>query len=846
MAKDDYAIVVGISKYPGLGAPPAEPADLQASEIDAREVYAWLIDPAGGAVPTNNIRLICTSDFAGQSGEPERGRIRQAFSWLLTQVNTGSGGRRLYVYMSGHGFSPSRYRGALYVANATPNDPLNTNTSGWLEWFQDNGYFKEFVLWMDCCMDRQFSVPVDTVFQSTGTFQPAGPTFIGFAATRPLKTVERPIADDGGNVHGIFTWTLLKGLKGGAVDADSKITARSLGDYLINGMAKFLTPADSQNPNVTKEPEIVRADRALIFAQGQPKQLSPVTLKFPAGALNKQAILWGGTPPKAETFTAPAEVTVRHLPIGLYIIEVPDLNLRHGFEVTGNESSLIEVSTFGTPVVEAQPEDIFVLTVRPNQVAAEIFLINQQLGKQAQSRRVLAVGFPFGLYKVKIRIGRNITESIIFLDGDIELQGLGQNGLAPGAVLYDFAAQVEMAQPEVASAAPLPGSLLSHEFHTAALDAMAQPAIRTIGALESMSPTAAEIQIMARVWSGRQPTLKQVRPWQYTELLDAEGAVLSRLSELPVQSQEGDPFVTQQLPVSPGTYFLRHRLGDGRVLECALTVPPGWTVQAFLLAVAAGQNETPASPQALQLNRYTILMKQVGQRSTDTNLDQVLETARLALIDERRILNKELEALLLGKFENPMAGILGAHLILLEEERRPGEPSRRLKMLDEVIGNLRGLVGDSHPDVEALSLRCPTSSLRAAKPFRTPPIFDRSWRLIVEACQTHPELLPDDLWNRVHASIPVSGYLLWCSDQKSKEAHQRQLAQWVKDATSDELEMAANLQDEPAGGFERVAAPKAEIRAELSTTVMSDLARQLRVPPAAFRSLLERVKQGRE
>jgi hypothetical protein len=845
MAKDDYAIVVGISKYPGLGGP-AEPADLEASEIDAREVYAWLIDPAGGAVPKGNIQLLCTSDFQGQSPEPERERIRQAFRWLLKQVETAPGGRRLYLYMSGHGFSPSRYRGALYVANATPDDPLNTNTSGWLEWFQDNGYFKEFVLWMDCCMDRQFSVPVDTVFQPTGTFQPAGPTFIGFAATRPLKTVERPIPADGGRIHGIFTWTLLRGLKGDAVDAAGQITARSLGDYLINGMGKFLTPADSQNPNITKEPEIVRADRALIFAEGQQQQRSPVTLQFPPGAVNQQAILWRDIPPKGQTFTIVAQKSVHDLTVGLYVIEVPDLNLRHGFEVTGTEGSLVEVNTQGTRVVEAQPEETFVLTVMPNQMAAEIFLINQQLSKQAQSRRILAAAFPFGIYKVKIRIGRSITESIIFLDGDIELQVAGQDSSAPDAVLSDLAAQVNMSQPVVASAAPLPGSSLSHEFHTLALDAMAQPASPTNGAIGSVSPTTAEIQIMARVWSGRQPTLKQVRPWQHTELLDAEGGVLSRLIDLPAQSDEGDPFVTQQLAVSPGTYFLRHRLGDGRVLECALTVPSGWTVQAFLLAVAAGENETPTPPEALQLNRYTILMKPVGQRSTDTNLDQVLETARLALIDERRILNKELETLLLGKFENPMAGILGAHLLLLEEERRPGGPSRRFKMLDEVIGNLRRLVGDSHPDVEALSLRCPTSSLRAAKPFRMPPIFDRSWRLIVEASQTHPELLPDELWNRVHASIPVSGYLLWCSDQKSKEAHQRQLAKWVKDATSTELEMAANSQGEPGSGLEAMAAPKVQRRAKLSTKTMSELARQLRVPPGSFRSLLKEVNLGRE
>ena len=86
MAADDYAIVVGITKYPGLGISPDDPADLKGSERDALEVANWLKAKDGGDLPDDrdHINLICTSDFRGEptatKGEPAAiaRRIRRA------------------------------------------------------------------------------------------------------------------------------------------------------------------------------------------------------------------------------------------------------------------------------------------------------------------------------------------------------------------------------------------------------------------------------------------------------------------------------------------------------------------------------------------------------------------------------------------------------------------------------------------------------------------------------------------------------------------------------------------------------------------------------------------------
>jgi Caspase domain len=306
MAADDYAIVIGITKYPGLGVSPEDPADLKGSERDALEVANWLKAEDGGDLPDDraHVNLICTSDFQSEptatQGEPQQQRLRDAFHALVeagkekprASRDDPMLGRRLYIYMSGHGFSPSRYRGALYVANATPDNGWHSYASGWLEWFQDNFYFKEYVLWMDCCMDREFGIDPENIMKKTSRFGRMGGTFIAFAAPRQFKTVERPIKVKNGEIHGIFTWALLEGLKGGAVDSEGQITARSVADYILNGRSAYLTEDDLKNPTIASEPEVVKADPTLIFATGRQKPSTSVTLTFPATAVGKQATLW--------------------------------------------------------------------------------------------------------------------------------------------------------------------------------------------------------------------------------------------------------------------------------------------------------------------------------------------------------------------------------------------------------------------------------------------------------------------------------------------------------------------------------------------------------------------------
>jgi hypothetical protein len=215
------------------------------------------------------------------------------------------------------------------------------------------------------------------------------------------------------------------------------------------------------------------------------------------------------------------------------------------------------------------------------------------------------------------------------------------------------------------------------------------------------------------------------------------------------------------------------------------------------------------------------------------------------MVNERRVLNRELEEILVRKFQNPIAGILGGHLLLQEERRRP-IPTPKLSLLDDVVENLRALVGDEHPDVEALSLHCPTTGLRTTKPFRQPPLFARSWELIVEASQTHNELLPIELWERVRAVVPVSGYFVWGCDEKSKEARTEQLKSWLQTAAkqvakADESSDPFDVASATFGGAATMARPRSAITDQDEETMISGFAKQLRIPPDAVASLLSKA-----
>lgn len=827
---EHYAIVIGLSNYPRFTDPPA---DLRGPVNDAEAVRDWLLTKGG--IDEKNMWFAASSAQQPKAARPTRDQLDKAMVWLdargLKNANKGNGrkvGRRLYIYIAGHGFSPVMRQGCLLAGNASPTQVnANIGVSNWLEWLQDANYFREYVLLMDCCMNRVLvATPMPAPVVPYVDSEPPFATFVALAAQRPLKAVEVAIPADKGKFHGVFTWAFLKGLEGAAANRYGIVNGHSMANWLRNAVYPWLTPADRADTDVSKQPEIVAEDAALVFATGVAPLPFKVTLKFPADAVGKPVRLWSGTPPRAEAFQAKARME-RKLPAGLYVVEVPDAGYRQGFEIVRDET--VVVAEQGPKVIEAAAADMFDFEIGVKN--AEISIVAADFETLMANAGTLSARLPAGIYKSVVRIGRDLVPQVVLLDRHTR-----QNPKADGPatnILIGAAMQVEVATPQLATAVPFRNAANSHEYQADA----AQAAVHDKGSkrYHKVFGSGAELMIMARNWSasGNSATSE---PWKGVRLVDKDGVTIVDLSTTGKHSTNGDPFALCRMSVAPGTYYLRHPF-DGHTLEQALVVTAGWRLEAYLLR----RKEQDSRP------RVSLLLRKIGQQ-WGLGEDETIEKARVALADERPLLDSEVQHLLTGKFDNPLAGILGVHLLLLGRET--GMAGADFEVLNKVIMRLRRLVGDDHPDVEALSLACPDPALRRTRPVLVPPLFERSWRLLVEASYTNSQLVPVELWKRQVAQAPVPPFLVWSVGDKVRKTYETALVEAafgkvpkrsakpaqapIPAAPADEMEMALEAAV-PMGMPEAVATAGSAMPA--TRELSRDRGRMLQLPQSAIAAL---------
>lgn len=332
--KEDWAIVVGVSRYPGI-------SNLDGSENDATDFCKWLVDPSGGDVPSDQVRLILSSDFPdpADASNPTHAEIESAFEWLddIAEENRQKGigrkvGRRLYLYFSGHGYAPSREEAALLMANATPRRSGN-HIAGrlWAEWLYEAGYFDEFALFMDCCRDNYTQTilrPAHLGKISNNKGIQDRKRFYAFGTQWDRKAWERLNPVDN-KVHGIFTTALLSGLRGQAADKGTGlITAGSLKSYLYQNMRNFLTPEEQANVAIGKDPHIddlTNPVKPMVFAQIALPDLKKVkvTIHVPPSDAAKKAEIFGNDDSNpTESHNAVPELWEVELANGLYEVRL--------------------------------------------------------------------------------------------------------------------------------------------------------------------------------------------------------------------------------------------------------------------------------------------------------------------------------------------------------------------------------------------------------------------------------------------------------------------------------------------------------------------------------------------
>jgi hypothetical protein len=243
MNPTDFAVVVGINRYEKL-------MPLQGAVRDAEDFRAWLLkEPPGGAgLLPEHVYPQCK--FKEDGTEPRVHQLEDAFKALLKLSDNAEKriGRRLYIFLSGHGVGEDNVDDtSLLAVDASTNDAVRLVGALWANVFMKSGLFREIVLFMDCCREvrgwtlRQtnltINLPPDPGAQVLRCYGYA----TGYGLLAREHNWDTPI------YRGVFTRALLEGLAGDA-EENGVITSLSLRTFLSKRMLEIRKPNTEQCP----------------------------------------------------------------------------------------------------------------------------------------------------------------------------------------------------------------------------------------------------------------------------------------------------------------------------------------------------------------------------------------------------------------------------------------------------------------------------------------------------------------------------------------------------------------------------------------------------------------------
>jgi hypothetical protein len=222
---EKYALVIGITGYSNLGEKGSE---LRYADRDAADFAAFIQTPAGGSFPADHVHLVI--DQAAT-----RDKIFAEFKWLY---KTAGPNDLVYVFFAGHG---SDFQNESYLLPINANkDNLDSEGIPMRQFFQKvttDLAAMQVVVFIDACRaaaavgGARDPGEFDVAKQWEQHNAKEGQVAMGFfSSLANEKSFEDP---DLGGGHGLFTWYLLEGLKGGAQRTpEGWITAANLLDYV--------------------------------------------------------------------------------------------------------------------------------------------------------------------------------------------------------------------------------------------------------------------------------------------------------------------------------------------------------------------------------------------------------------------------------------------------------------------------------------------------------------------------------------------------------------------------------------------------------------------------------------
>jgi hypothetical protein len=453
---------------------------------------------------------------------------------------------------------------------------------------------------------------------------------------------------------------------------------------------------------------------------------------------------------------------------------------------------------------------------------AEVFVVDREFALVERAIGKLDRTIPQGVYKIKARVGDVATEGwhVVNADQYIDLS-------------HELA---------IGSPVPLAGTTKTHEYHMYPAEEQSRKVIQTVG-------SGAGIYLCARRWSDVAPAPDPVQTdAPPLSLHRPDGTTIIDVRENESDRGDGDPMLGAAVEVDPGAYLVRWRAASGALAEQTVVAVQGWQTQVFLLETQ--DRDIEGVPLQAPLEGVSVLMSRGGFTANDES-QRIAEHARAALASERRVASQVISESLFAKFDNPMTGLFGAHLMLLahdterqvEKEASRGADAAETKrvwapvtfdqtLFDIAVDNLAGLLGPEHPDVTALATRSGNRQLRDLAPVEMPPMLWRSWVLLIEASNEQPGLVPVATWERTVRLLPVRPFLVWSpvDDAATVAAWKHDLAPLVQASASQQQGGG------PAGGS-AMAAPA-------SAAPAGDDARRLTQQLLAPRAALDELAGG--
>ncbi|MGE8377238.1 MAG: caspase family protein [Sphingobacterium sp.] len=255
-----YAIVIGVNHYAPIDDSGLKP--LSGAIADAEAIADWLLN--NGGIAQENLFLLTSIE---KRDRVLRNHVEDAVAQITKRIvqEEGSDANRLYFYFAGHGLSnemDAEDNGLImsdwnhFLVNSSA-----LSSSDYRRKFLTEGFFKEIVIWLDCCRTKKIKLnptPSSGIYYRGKNKSPK--FFVGFATTYDNAAFEATSTEDQDHEYrGIFTRELLRGLNGGAIDEKGRVDSESLTNYLYERVPIAAKEAGfSQEPEISKNTAVTR------------------------------------------------------------------------------------------------------------------------------------------------------------------------------------------------------------------------------------------------------------------------------------------------------------------------------------------------------------------------------------------------------------------------------------------------------------------------------------------------------------------------------------------------------------------------------------------------------------